>query len=407
MKYVIWGAGVLGKRLYEFLGSDVSAFIDSNPKVREAQEITDIPIIDFAEYLRSYRQCYILISPRFTAADSIERVLRQQGIDHYARLDADRERFYEYDRAEVRKILHELVEDKDCVHFVRQDIFTIVLGNYARDLGKAVIYGGEQGDKQELAGKVLFLHDTAAVFAGTRKDFSNPRLKKFQNIHKGKRLFLIATGPSLQARDLDVLYSRGEICLGVNSIYRIFGQTNWRPDYWVAADPLVLKLYCDVLLESSPTIPKFITDHYPQLYDGREDFYIYHSIIDTERSGFATDIAPGVYSCFGTVVFHALQIAVYMGATEIYLLGCDFSNIFYTPGSQVEHFADDDKFDKMGQEFTTHKYMDGKKSMDMVAEAYELAQRETEKLGVKIYNATRGGFLEVFPRRDFDSLFVD
>lgn len=36
---------------------------------------------------------------------------------------------------------------------------------------------------------------------------------------------------------------------------------------------------------------------------------------------------------------------------------------------------------------------------------YQAARRYAETHGIKIYNATRGGELEVFERVDFDSLF--
>ena len=39
--------------------------------------------------------------------------------------------------------------------------------------------------------------------------------------------------------------------------------------------------------------------------------------------------------------------------------------------------------------------------------AYEFIKKETEKQGVKVYNATRGGALEVFERVDFDLLFKE
>ena len=37
--------------------------------------------------------------------------------------------------------------------------------------------------------------------------------------------------------------------------------------------------------------------------------------------------------------------------------------------------------------------------------AYEDARKKAIELGCNIYNATRGGKLEIFPRVDFDSLF--
>ena len=39
--------------------------------------------------------------------------------------------------------------------------------------------------------------------------------------------------------------------------------------------------------------------------------------------------------------------------------------------------------------------------------AYEAAEKYTESKGIKIYNATRGGMLEVFERVDLDSLFEE
>jgi hypothetical protein len=34
-------------------------------------------------------------------------------------------------------------------------------------------------------------------------------------------------------------------------------------------------------------------------------------------------------------------------------------------------------------------------------------KRHCDGRGIRVFNATRGGKLEVFPRRDFDSLFRD
>ena len=38
--------------------------------------------------------------------------------------------------------------------------------------------------------------------------------------------------------------------------------------------------------------------------------------------------------------------------------------------------------------------------------AYKIAKKYAETHGIKIYNATRGGEMEVFERVDFDSLFA-
>lgn len=75
------------------------------------------------------------------------------------------------------------------------------------------------------------------------KECSHPELKKFRNIHQGKRLFLIATGPSLKIDDLNTLYEYNELTMSVNMVYRCFDQTKWRPDYYAFFDPYDLKEY--------------------------------------------------------------------------------------------------------------------------------------------------------------------
>ena len=43
--------------------------------------------------------------------------------------------------------------------------------------------------------------------------------------------------------------------------------------------------------------------------------------------------------------------------------------------------------------------------VDLIMKGYICAKRFCDEHGIKIYNATRGGKLEVFPRVDFDEVF--
>lgn len=85
-----------------------------------------------------------------------------------------------------------------------------------------------------------------------------------------------------------------------------------------------------------------------------------------------------------------MQFAVYMGIKELYLIGVDFNyslknNHFYKNEIGIQNI-----FDK-----------------ENVYAGYLAAKQYADSHGIKIYNATRGGKLEVFPRVDFDSLFVN
>ena len=90
-----------------------------------------------------------------------------------------------------------------------------------------------------------------------------------------------------------------------------------------------------------------------------------------------------------TVTYICLELAVYMGFKEIYLLGvdCDYSG-------KKQHVID-----------TGDVVLNNPESR--MIEAYKKAKEYADSHGIKIYNATRGGKLEVFERVDFDSLFPE
>lgn len=81
-----------------------------------------------------------------------------------------------------------------------------------------------------------------------------------------------------------------------------------------------------------------------------------------------------------------------MGFKEIYLLGVDFTGAD-EHGGKYNHFYSE-------KELTSVSYT------DQVKNSYEKAKKYADEHGIKIYNATRGGKLEIFPRVDFDSLFI-
>ena len=86
-----------------------------------------------------------------------------------------------------------------------------------------------------------------------------------------------------------------------------------------------------------------------------------------------------------------IQLAVYLGFAEIYLLGTDFTGV-NNYGSKYGHFYDE-------------KDLDSVCYTDQVKLGYEKAKQYADCHGIKIFNATRGGNLEIFERVDFDSLF--
>lgn len=233
------------------------------------------------------------------------------------------------------------------------------------------------------------------------------KLKKYYNKHKGERCFIVANGPSLRAEDLDMLHSKGEITFAMNRIFKIFDRTNWRPTYYVCEDELIAK-DCQAEINAVEAKEKFIPIEIKWWHDiNIENALHFHlNYVDALRTpyNFSTDVAHQI-DCRGTVTCTCLQFAAYMGFSEIYLIGVDhnFQKVIDENGNVIEDKTVKDYFiegydadikesvvHNLGA--TTKSYMNAKKYCD-----------ETKR--TTVYNATRGGKLEVFQRVDFDSLF--
>lgn len=91
---------------------------------------------------------------------------------------------------------------------------------------------------------------------------------------------------------------------------------------------------------------------------------------------FNSDIDKGMYA-FGTVTNIAIAIAMYMGYKEVYLIGCDCSNL---NKHVVNDVSDAEKSDEKAAEIAA-----------IQIKGYRNMRRIAEDNCIKIYNSTRGG----------------
>lgn len=269
--------------------------------------------------------------------------------------------------------------------------FLYPVGVYIKMLYKNFIYDFYLKSKMQLRRKGI-LHETK---------FDS--LRKLKNSNKGKRCFIVATGPSLTFEDLRQL--KGETVIGVNSLVKVLDNLDYVPDYLGIQDGGVYEKI-GPLIEKCKVPNIFITDVlYARKCNSKDDqkYILYpkyncrHSSHSNRRplsSGFSEDPSIVVYDGY-SITYSMLQIAVYMGFSEIYLLGCDCS---YDVSSEKQHFVESGYYDKIA---------------DTVGErmiyAYTVAKEWLDKNrpDVKVFNATRGGMLEVFPRKTLDELFYN
>ncbi len=222
------------------------------------------------------------------------------------------------------------------------------------------------------------------------------KIEPFKNKHEGMRCFIIGTAPSLTINDLELL--QNEITFSVNSVIKLYNKTKWRPTYYGIQDRHVYKsLENDIKNTSIPI--GFVSDYIYNKYESAKSFipyYLYdcrhgsHGQKVALSSGFSNDVSEVVYDGY-SVVHSMLQIAVYMGFKEIFLLGCDCSY----DKSGKHHIVESGFFDK--QSATAGERM---------IFAHGVAKEFIDKHGIKVYNATRGGMLEVYQRVRLEDILI-
>ncbi len=245
------------------------------------------------------------------------------------------------------------------------------------------------------------------VLKNFEKTASGKALAAYKDQYKGQRCFLIGNGPSLRAEDLTKLHENGEITFAFNRIYNIFDQTPWRPTFYISQDEKMLSGCADTVNESELGV-KFIPIQLRWWHDihigGAQEFNIINQNAEDPREfGFSDDIAKGIFNS-STGMYTAAQIAAYMGFSEIYLIGVDhhFRISRNNAGEIVVDNTVKDYFSEKYNEDKDKLYIPNTEKSTLT---YVAMKNHCEKRDIRVFNATRGGKLEVFQRVDFDTLF--
>ena len=237
------------------------------------------------------------------------------------------------------------------------------------------------------------------------------KLRAMHNMHKGERCFIIGNGPSLNAHDLDLL--KNEYSFGVNSIFYKTEDSGFRPSFYVVEDGHVVDDNLEAIADYDVD-KKFILAHYRDKFLGDQEIYWLPADLGFYRSThpfgsiprFSRDISHAVYA--GQSVTHInLQIAFFLGFSEVYLIGMDFH--YEKPKSVVTEGLTWISTEDDPNHFDPRYFGAGKKwhdpQLDKVALNYKLARSVFERNKRKLKNASIGGKLEIFERIDFNSLF--
>lgn len=232
------------------------------------------------------------------------------------------------------------------------------------------------------------------------------RLSSFKVKYKNQRCFLVGNGPSLTVEDLDKLNENNEITFGFNRVYNIFDQTDWRPTFYISQDEKMLAGCIDIV-NNLDLKYKFIPIQLKWYYGLNVQNAIYFNMINQPNKDsedkFSDDIEKNIY-CASTGMYTAVQMAIYMGFSEIYFIGVDH-HFHISQNNKGEILIDNNVKD-----YFTDKYNEDKKDLyipnvEKSTLTYISIKKHCKRHNVKVFNATRGGKLEVFDRIGFDTLF--
>lgn len=271
---------------------------------------------------------------------------------------------------------------------------------FIKNPGVKLKYMMSEVNQRRYAFRYLWLHK-GFTFTQNEK-----RLLELDNIHRGKRCFIIGNGPSLNHLDLRLMAN--EFTFGVNAIYTNYEKMGFYPNFYVVEDIYVAEDRAHEINRYHESL-KFFGNYLKYCMEADANTYwlnvkLYGWYKDFPR--FSEFAAKKVYAG-GTVSYICMQLAFYMGFEEVYLVGFDHSYVIpqdaVTKGTSILSTGDDPNH------FNSDYFGKGKRwhdpKVDRMEEAYKRAREHYEKNGRKIYNATFGGKLEVFERVDYSTLF--
>lgn len=233
-------------------------------------------------------------------------------------------------------------------------------------------------------------------------------LKSMEEQYKGqhKRIFVVATGPSLRMEDLEWLEKNHEISISFNGIFKMLDKVSWRPDYYVMDDYWLYRTYkknnFQVRFENYAKEKVILSEPMKKELDYDYDtkkigfvpmcYYDHWFTNKSERYNYSRDLKNGHYDLY-TVTNLAINLADYMGVEEVYLLGVDCS---FASGAlhcgEAEENQEKKNIEKLLEQENAQR------------RGYHELHKRIKPNGIRIYNATRGGLLEEFERVDMDKL---
>jgi len=218
-------------------------------------------------------------------------------------------------------------------------------------------------------------------------------LRVWKDRYPNGRAVVLCNGPSLLKVDFDLLQSTGVFCFGLNKINLLFSKTSFRPHCVVSINPLVLQQ--NTAFYNQTELPLFLDSYASPFIKGRPNVAFVHS---SPLPMFVRDCSFSIFQGY-TVTYVALQLAFHMGFRQVALVGADHN--FAVKGAPNKTVVAGEKDES---HFDPNYFSGGMQwqlpDLFQSEVAYTMARDMYAAHGGAVVNASVGGRLEIFDRRE-------
>lgn len=241
------------------------------------------------------------------------------------------------------------------------------------------------------------------IWSTSRRGRDNQRrLSALRREFVGRRCFVLGNGPSLLKCDLGAL--KGEVTICSNAQYLIWDKMGFVPTFLTVEDRLVAEDRAEELIALDGVVKIFPRDLTYCLRGAERAIFINFVRSYKPFPRFSHDFERVVY-WGGTVSYLNLQLAYYLGFSEIYLIGFDHEYKMFGKMKNCVITSDSEDVNHIHPDYFGKGYRWHDPDLGRMELSYREARRFLDAHGIAVRNATIGGKLDVFERVEYSALF--
>lgn len=273
---------------------------------------------------------------------------------------------------------------------IKSDYFEIT-ENFAHECGN--LYITFEFYFKKLLGKYFFLKKN----------------KNLKNIHKNKRIIIIANGPSINKFDLKK--TKDDIVIMVNRSFDHPDYETIQPNYHIIVDSKLASGvwpldYIDIIFKKNPNVKLILNANWYHLEKFKElrkksnVFWVKNKMISLLYDNFNYNL-ESLYSTLG-VTGHAVSLGIYSGSKKIYILGMELNGVIKLLNNENSHFGGSDP------DYKNYNIIDWAKALNSNSRGlrtwYAYAM-QCKKNNIELINLSDAGLFNFVKKEDYNELF--